>query len=97
MPSTSRVDIPQLRHGHSLQWESLGVFEDFLLDIVDQRFQVFLGISLAFAIDKVINAHSCFEAVQLSFAQPFTGKINELERDASFPEIPLCFLCILAF
>jgi hypothetical protein len=36
-------------------------------------------------------------AVQLSFAQPFSGDINKLERDTSFPEIPLCFLRILAF
>jgi hypothetical protein len=64
---------------------------------VDQVFQVFLRICLAFAINKAINAHRCFEAVQLSFAQPFSGEINELKRDAPFPEIPLCFLRIPAF
>ena len=64
---------------------------------MDQIFQVFPGICLAFSVNKLFNAHSCLDAVQLAFAQPFSGDINKLERDASFPEIPLCFLRILAF
>jgi len=53
------------------------VFEEFVFDIMDQIFQVFLRICLALAVNKVINAHRCLEAVQLSFAQPSAGEIDE--------------------
>jgi len=53
--------------------------------------QVFSGVRLASAVDKVIDAHRCLEAVQLPPAQPFLGDIDKLEGDPPFFEIPLRF------
>jgi hypothetical protein len=62
-----------------------------------QVFQVFPGVRFATAVDKVINAHRCLEAVQLPFAQPFLGDIDKLKGDPPFFEIPLRFPGVLAF
>ena len=93
MPSTRQVDTPQSipAVSHDRRFQKQRVFEEFFFDVMGQVFQVFPGVRLATAVDKVIDAHCCLEAVQLPFAQPFLGDIDKLEGDPPFFEIPLRF------